>query len=97
LFQRYLYNDLGLGERQLLHGEIGELLEELYTGSTEEITVQLARHYAEADMGLKAVDYLLQAGDRARSLYAHAEAIVHYQQALIFLKERGELERAART
>lgn len=97
LFQRYLYNDLGLRERQLLHGEIAELLEKLYSGSTEQITVQLARHYAEADMGAKALKYLLEAGDRARSLYAHQEAIDHYRRALEFLKEQGELDRAART
>jgi oligopeptide transport system substrate-binding protein len=57
----------------------------------------LARHYVEAGEGEKAVDYLLQAGDRARGLYAHQEAIDHYQQALAFLKERDEHERAART
>jgi len=51
LFQRYLYNDLSAGERRLLHGEIAEILEELYQGRTEEITVQLARHYTEAGEG----------------------------------------------
>jgi oligopeptide transport system substrate-binding protein len=97
LFQQYLYNGLSLGERRLLHGEIAALLEELYAGRTDQITVQLARHYAEAGEGEKAIGYLLQAGDRARDLYAHREAIDHYRQALAFLKEGGEHERAART
>ncbi|RME42553.1 MAG: hypothetical protein D6791_17465 [Chloroflexi bacterium] len=97
LFQRYLYNDLSAGERRLLHGEIAEVLEELYAGRTEDITVQLARHYTEAGEADKAVEYLLLAGDRARSLYAHQEAIDAYQRALGFLKELGECERAART
>jgi len=97
LFQRYLYNDLSAGERRLLHAEIAEILEELYAGRTEEITVQLARHYTEAGEGEKAVEYLLQAGDRARGLYAHHEAIGYYEQALTFLKEQGDNERAART
>jgi ABC-type oligopeptide transport system substrate-binding subunit len=97
LFQRYLYNDLSAGERRLLHGEIAEILEELYAGRADEITVQLARHYAEAGEAEKAVEYLLQAGDRARGLYAHQEAIGYYERALEFLKERGEHERAART
>ena len=97
LFQQYLYNELSLGERRLLHGEIAALLEELYAGRVDQITVQLARHYAEAGEGEKAIDYLLQAGDRARALYAHQEAIDHYRQALAFLKEGGEHERAART
>ncbi|MFQ5596321.1 MAG: ABC transporter substrate-binding protein, partial [Anaerolineae bacterium] len=97
LFQRYLYNDLSAGERRLLHGEIAEVLEELYAGHTEDITVQLAHHYSEAGEADKAIEYLLQAGDQARGLYAHQEAIDYYQRALGFLKERGEYERAART
>jgi oligopeptide transport system substrate-binding protein len=92
-----LYNGLSPGERRLLHGQIAALLEDLYAGRTDQMAVQLARHYVEAGEGEKAVDYLLQAGDRARGLYAHQEAIEHYQQALAFLKEGGEHERAART
>ncbi|MFQ5595547.1 MAG: ABC transporter substrate-binding protein [Anaerolineae bacterium] len=97
LFQRYLYNDLSAGERRLLHGEIAEVLEDLYAEWTDEITVQLARHYAEAGEGEKAVHYLLQAGDRARGLYAHQEAIGYYERALGLLKEQGDYEQAART
>ncbi|NIN65907.1 MAG: hypothetical protein GTO63_14685, partial [Anaerolineae bacterium] len=39
---------------------------------------------------------LSQAGDRARGLYAHQEAIDYYQRLLAFLKEQGEHEQAAR-
>jgi adenylate cyclase len=82
LFQQYLYNQLGAGERRMLHGEIAALLEELYQGYTGEIAAQLARHYTEARDDEKAVDYLLQAGDAAGRLYAHAEARLHYTRAL---------------
>jgi len=57
----------------------------------------LAYHYHHAGQAEKAADYLLKAGDRARGLYAHQEAIVSYQQALEFLKKAGDLERTART
>jgi oligopeptide transport system substrate-binding protein len=65
----------------------------------------LARHYHQAGQASKAADYLLQAGDRARRLYAHQEAIRNYRQALESLRKRAgrsgesgrELERAART
>jgi ABC-type oligopeptide transport system substrate-binding subunit/tetratricopeptide (TPR) repeat protein len=97
VFQRYLYNDLSSGERRLLHGEIAEVLEELYAGRTEEIAVQLARHYAEAGEGEKAVEYLLEAGDQAQGLHAHQEAIKHYERALVFLRELGDDGRTART
>ncbi len=97
LFQRYLYNDLSAGERRVLHREVGGVLEELYEGSTEQIAVQLARHFELAGLKDKAIEYLVEVGDRARGLYAHQEAIEHYQRALGLLKERGEHERAART
>jgi tetratricopeptide (TPR) repeat protein len=82
LFHQYLYNELGAGERRVLHGEIAALLEELYQGHTGEIAGQLARHYTEAGDADKAVDYLLQAGDAAARLYADTEARLHYTRAL---------------
>jgi ABC-type oligopeptide transport system substrate-binding subunit len=97
LFQQYLYNDLGAGERRLLHAEIAKVLEELYEGQTGEITAQLAHHFSKAGEGEKAIGYLLEAGDRARMLNAQTEAIDYYQRALVFLREQGEPERAART
>jgi ABC-type oligopeptide transport system substrate-binding subunit/DNA-binding SARP family transcriptional activator len=97
MFQQHLYRQVGESERRLLHGQIGQILEALYTGRTEEIVVQLAWHYTEAGEFDKAVEYLLQAGDQARGLYAHQEAIEHYQLALKFLKDQHEFERAART
>ncbi len=97
LFQRYLYNDLSAGERQLLHGEIGTILEDLYAGREEEIAVQLALHFTEAADGEKAVHYSLQAGDSAIGLFAFGEAAKAFEQALVFLRERTDQELAART
>ncbi len=97
LFQQYLYQRLSHGERMLFHAEIAQALEELYQGRTDEITVQLAHHYAEAGKREKAVGYLLQAGDRARTLYAHQEAVDHYRRAILLLKEQGDYAGAAQT
>ncbi len=57
----------------------------------------VADHLALAGRSGEAVGYLLQAGDRARGLYAHPEAIRAYERALALLKERGDHEQAART
>jgi oligopeptide transport system substrate-binding protein len=97
LIQQYLYHQLGAAERAEIHQEVAEALELLYKGDISLIAVPLARHYCEAGIREKAVEYLLLAGDQARNLYAHQEAIDHYQQALLFLKEMGDLERTART
>jgi tetratricopeptide (TPR) repeat protein len=87
LFQKYLYSSLDPVERVHLHQAVGTALEALYGEGAEEIAVQLARHFQEAGIAEKAVDYLSQAGDRARGLYAHDDAIDHYQRALALLED----------
>jgi DNA-binding SARP family transcriptional activator/predicted ATPase len=82
LFQQYLYNDLGEGERALLHGEIAGVLEELYQGRIEEVAVQLARHYSKARDESRALEYFTLAGDVALAAYANREAEGHYRRAL---------------
>ncbi|MFQ5593142.1 MAG: tetratricopeptide repeat protein, partial [Anaerolineae bacterium] len=82
LFQRYLYNNLGESERAFLHEDVGTVLEELYGGQTDEIAVQLARHFVEAGLDDKALGYLIQAGDAAYRQYANTEAVAHYTRAL---------------
>jgi ABC-type oligopeptide transport system substrate-binding subunit/tetratricopeptide (TPR) repeat protein len=80
-------------QRRRLHRRAATAIEALRPDNFE----ALAYHYAQTGRAEKATDYLLKAGDRARGLYAHQEAIYNYQQALDFLKEAGDVEGAART
>jgi predicted ATPase len=93
LFQKYLYNSLDPVERAHLHEAVGTALEALYGEGMEEIAVQeptaplrLARHFQEAGISQKAVDYLCQAGERAARMSANEEAIAHFTRALQLLK-----------
>jgi len=90
LFQKYLYNSLDEVERTHLHAEVGQILENLYGEQNEDVSVQLARHFEEAGLIDKAIEYLHKAGKRAVHLSANEEAIVHYKRALEFLKELPE-------
>jgi len=90
LFQRYLYNSLDNVERAELHEEVGNILEALYGEQAEEIAVQLARHFLEAGIVPKAIDYLHKAGNKAVRLSAGEEAIAHYNKALELLKNVPE-------
>ena len=87
LFQQYLYNELSAGERRLLHREIATVLEDLYAGRTDEITVRLARHYTEAGEVVKAVEYLLRAGKQAAAQFANVEAAAYFSRALALTPE----------
>ncbi len=83
--------------RRSLHQQVAEALERR---PDEEISDQvglLAHHWEEAGAPEKAVPYHLRAGDQARLVYAHQEAVDHYEQALTTLREQGAYQRAART
>jgi DNA-binding SARP family transcriptional activator/predicted ATPase len=103
LFQRYLYGSLDEVERVYLHEEVGRALEGLY-GSSEEAganALELARHFEEARIVDKGIQYLQRAGERAVQLSAYQEAIVHLTRGLDLLLSLpepasggGRLERA---
>jgi len=82
-----------LARRKTIHARLAPVLE---AASPDEYE-SLAHHYRAAGDPDKAIGYLLQAGERAHSLYACREAIEHYSQALALQQERDQHELAART
>jgi oligopeptide transport system substrate-binding protein len=83
--------------RRVYHGLVADWLMEQGGERASEYTGLIADHLELAKRTGEATDYLLEAGDRARGLYAHQEAIGAYERALALLKEQGDHERAART
>jgi tetratricopeptide (TPR) repeat protein len=86
LFQKYLYSTLDPVERVQQHQAIGTALESLYQNQTEEIALQLARHFLGSQLGFKASRYLLLAGQNAARILAFNEATMHFEQGLSELK-----------
>ncbi|MCK4725969.1 MAG: AAA family ATPase, partial [Anaerolineales bacterium] len=86
LVQTYLYMELDQVMRPHMHNRIGGALEDLYEAHSEEIAVQLAHHFQEANIPAKAIDYLALAGNRAVRLSANEEAITHFSKALILIE-----------
>lgn len=82
LFHQYLYNSLTDAERVYLHRQVGQILEILFRDDTERVAAQLARHFEQALSPGEAAAYRLQAGNRARRLSAHREAVVHLAKGL---------------
>jgi adenylate cyclase len=95
LFQTYLYNSLDEVERAVLHEDVGNVLEELYGNQVDEITVQLAWHFVEADLRDKAVRYLRRAGEQAAAQYANDEAVSYLSRALALALRSDLAERYA--
>jgi tetratricopeptide (TPR) repeat protein len=83
LFQQHLYHrELSRAQRRKLHSRIGSLLENLYGEELDAVVLQLARHFEEASLWKKAVDYRLRAGEHARRLCASEDAIEHFERTL---------------
>jgi ABC-type oligopeptide transport system substrate-binding subunit/DNA-binding SARP family transcriptional activator len=100
--QEVVYQKMGERHRQRAHAHVAVVMESLY-GSRAELSLgELAFHfeigwrYDESLVG-KAIGFLLRAGDRARGLYAHEEAIDYYQRALVLLRAERDYEQASRT
>jgi ABC-type oligopeptide transport system substrate-binding subunit/class 3 adenylate cyclase len=91
------YNGLLKKQRRIFHRQVAEALERLYPERVEEQLGLLAYHWEQSGNAEKAIEYLLRAGDQARLLYSHDEAINFYERALVFLREAAQHERAART
>ena len=93
LVHQAIYQDRP-AQRRRLHQRAAEALERL-RGSHAAVAAELARHFSAASVDEPAMRYSIAAGDYSARLYAHAEAVRHYQQALEYLIERDEQMQAA--
>ncbi|MBN1891112.1 MAG: AAA family ATPase, partial [Thermoflexales bacterium] len=76
--QESVYQLVPPRRRLALHRQAGAVLEQLFPGRVE----PLAYHFMQGQVWDKAVRYNRQAGERARAVYAGAEAIAYYGQAI---------------
>ena len=77
LCRRAIYNRMQNVRRRLLHREIGNALEELE--DAEELTEELADHFAAAEEENKAVKYLRLSGKKALEKHAYRQARMWFE------------------
>ena len=82
LTREVAYESLLYADRRHLHRRIGESIEAQQAGRLAEYWEVLAIHFGLAEEWDKALDYHLQAGRKAQSVYANEVAIHHFRQAL---------------
>jgi len=82
LIQEVVYETQLLSDRRRWHGEIGNAIEGLYADRLDEFVDLLAYHYERSEHTQSAVRWLVRAGDRAKGLFANAEALALYRAAL---------------
>ena len=76
------YSSILRRRRREFHQQVGEAIESLFEGRLEEQAHRLAYHFSEGRDPERALRYATMAGDAAARLYANAEAVTHYGQAL---------------
>lgn len=78
------YEEMSLARRRLLHRRLADALAETARRKPPAAltAAQIAGHYHLAGKEAEAAAYFAQAGDLARALYAHQEALHYYQSAL---------------
>ncbi|GAB4515488.1 MAG: hypothetical protein OHK0046_19080 [Anaerolineae bacterium] len=77
-----LLKEVDEARQVMLHRDVAETIELLYTWSLDEWSVSLAWHWHKAGDDLKERQYAQRAGDQALLTSSYAEAIRHYQRAL---------------
>lgn len=82
LYQNFLYGDLVNKRRVMLHKQAGDLLESHYAKRAPQLASQLALHFERGRDFVRAVEYLIHAGDNSTKFYGNGEAADHYTHAL---------------
>jgi len=90
LVQEVAYARLLRKHSRELHLRTAEAAEALY-GAGDDVIDLLARHLYLGEAGVKAIDYLLRAGERSKALYANDEAIIHLTRAAEVVRNHDEV------
>ena len=82
------YTALSTAHRRLLHRRVAESLAEVYATDLDSVSRQIAAHYERAGLPEQAIPYYQRAGEVASRIYANAEAVTAFQQAITLLEAR---------
>ncbi len=81
LVQETIYSSISQARRKVLHRQIADRILEVWADSGDLPVEQIAWHYLGAGDLLKGAQFLIRAGERAESAYAHDDALQRYGEA----------------
>jgi tetratricopeptide (TPR) repeat protein len=82
-----VHEEVSLLRHKKLHNTVGCALEKAFAKNVEQHLGELAYHFLEGGDEEKALNYFLEAGEKAAKIYANDEAISYFQCALKLLEE----------
>jgi tetratricopeptide (TPR) repeat protein len=87
LIRGVIYDSMSRSRRRLLHRRVGEVIEDIYKDSIDEVVFRLAHHFYEArDLG-KTLLYTIKAGTKAADTFAPEDAIRYFSSAMETLED----------
>jgi DNA-binding SARP family transcriptional activator len=89
------YSSLRLAQRKVFHRRIAQALENIYQNELGAKSGQIAAHYEEAGLLIKAADYYQNAAQYARGLYANDIALSNLQNAVRVLDSSSQQKQSA--
>lgn len=92
IFQQYLYQELSMTQRMMLHSDIAGILEDYFKDNIEEVAGDIARHYEMSGEYDKAVKYIKVTVKNMMRISGYEEAAVLIKKALEFLEQMPQTE-----
>jgi class 3 adenylate cyclase/tetratricopeptide (TPR) repeat protein len=87
-----VYQSMLRRRRRIAHSAVGRALEQQYDGRISEVVELLAYHFDLGDDDERAVDYAIQAAERAQHRWANVEAVTFFERALARLEAAPDTE-----
>lgn len=84
-YRRVAYDRIPMLQRQELHRSVGERMEKLYDGQTQQVAAKLSTHFELGRVFAKALVYRYQAGLAALGQHAYAEGKMHIRRGITML------------
>ncbi len=88
LTQEVVYNGLLKRERQTIHEQIAQVIEQLFEDRLPEFYEALAFHFHKGLSTHKAVDYLVKSGEKSLARYSVEEAHQYFRKAFEILSSK---------
>ena len=97
LIQEVAYNSLLFAKRRNLHHQVASLLEEANMDNLEPVYEELVHHYSNTTDDVMTRHYAKKSGEKARTVFAHEQAIDYFQLGLRSLRGTDPVSAAQRS
>ncbi len=92
IFQQYLYQELSMTQRMMLHSDIAGIMEDFFKENIEEVSADIARHYEMSGEYGKAIRYIRITIENMMRISAYQDATNLIKKGLSLLDGASEIQ-----